>query len=148
MRHNSRVDEGCLVTNQFPEPMSLESDVIYAPNYVCTFDFVPRQINRVFGASHKTRVSHISSRIPIICVHIYTVAFFFPVLPFRLDLFQSRAQPQTFRQIPNETNDQHGRKHVLLEYMAIFLCFDTSCEILSQHTFIISRTLLIFSLLP
>ena len=31
-------------------------------------------------------------------------------------LFQSRTRPQTYRQILIETNDQHRRKHVLLEY--------------------------------
>ena len=29
----------------------------------------------------------------------------------RLDLFQSRTQPQKFRQIPKETNNQLGRRH-------------------------------------
>ena len=55
---------------------------------------------------------------------------FFPVLPFRLNFFQSRTRPQTFRQIPKETNKQHGRKNVLLEYIAIFLCIDNLREIL------------------
>ena len=37
---------------------------------------------------------------------------FFPVLPFRLDLFQPRTQPQKFHKIPKETNNQHVRRHV------------------------------------
>ena len=41
------------------------------------------------------------------CIHSAT--FFFPVLLFRLEFFQSRTQPQKF---PKETNDQHGRRHV------------------------------------
>ena len=105
--------------------------MIYAPNYVRTFDFVPRKVNSVFGADHMTRISYINSRLPMthsltfwlpetawLCqlvihssihvtwVRIYSATFFFPVLPFQLDLFQSYAQPQTFRQIPKETNDQ------------------------------------------
>ena len=87
--------------------------------------FVPCKINDVFGANHMTRISYIYSWLPIthsltfwlsetawLCqlmtpssihttwVHLYSATFFFPVLPFRLDLFQSRAQPQTFHQIP------------------------------------------------
>ena len=43
---------------------------------------------------------------------IHSATFFFTVLPFRLDLFQSRAWPQTFHQIVKETNNEHGRRHV------------------------------------
>ena len=145
--------------------------MIYAPNYVRAFDFVPWKINGVFGVDlciamythiYSQLISHsltfwlpqtawlcqlvTHSSIHVTWVRIYSATFFFSVLPFRLDLFQSGARLQTFRQIPKETNDQHGRKHVLLEYIAIFLCIDTSCEILSQRTFIIYGTLLIFSL--
>ena len=35
--------------------------MIYAPNYVCTFDFVPRKINGVFGADHMSRFNYIYS---------------------------------------------------------------------------------------
>ena len=73
--------------------------------------------------------------IPVTWVRIYSASFFFPVLPFQLDLFQPRTQPQKFRQIPKETTNQHGIRHVLLEYIAILLYIDTSQEILSQHTF-------------
>ena len=143
------------------------------PTTSATFDFVPCKINGLFRADHVTRFNYIYSRLPIthsltfwlpetawFCqlvihnsihvtwVRIYSVTFFFPVLPFRLDLFQFGARPQKFRQISKETNDQHVRKHVLLEYIAIFLCIDASGEILSQHTFIVYRTLLIFSHLP
>ena len=45
-------------------------------------------------------------------VRIHSATFFFPALPFRLDFFQSRTQPQKFRQIPKETNNQYGRRHV------------------------------------
>ena len=45
-------------------------------------------------------------------VRIYSATFFFPVLPFRFDLFQPRTQPQKFRQTPKETTSQHGRRHV------------------------------------
>ena len=41
-----------------------------------------------------------------------------------------------------------GENTSFLEYIAIFLCIDTSREILSQHTFIVYRALLIFSLSP
>ena len=149
------------------------SHVIYVANYVRTFDFVPRKINGVFGADHMTRVRYIYSQLPIthsltfwlsktawLCqlvthssihvtwVRIYSATIFFPALPFQLDLFQSHARPQTFRQISKETNDQHRRKHVLLEYIVIFFCIDISREMLSQHTFIVNRTLLIFRLSP
>ena len=43
---------------------------------------------------------------------IHSATFFFPVLPFQLDLFQSRTQPKKFRQILKETNNQHGRRHI------------------------------------
>ena len=55
-------------------------------------------------------VRHNSIRIT--WVHTHSVTFFFPVLPFRFDFFQPRTQPQKFRQIPKETNNQHGRRHV------------------------------------
>ena len=45
-------------------------------------------------------------------VHIHSATFFFPFLPFWLDLFHPRTQPQKFRQTPKETNNQHGRRHV------------------------------------
>ena len=45
-------------------------------------------------------------------VYILSATFFLPVLPFQLDLFQPRTQPQKFCQIPKETNNQHGRRHV------------------------------------
>ena len=45
-------------------------------------------------------------------VYIHSATFFFPVLPFQLDLFQLRTQPQKFCQTPKETNNQHGRRHV------------------------------------
>ena len=54
--------------------------------------------------------------------------FFISYSAFRLNLLQShgRTRPQTFRQIPKETNDQLGRKPGLLKYIAIFLCISTS----------------------
>ena len=52
------------------------------------------------------------SSIRVTWMDIYSATFFLPVLPFRLDLFQPRTQPQKFRQIPKETNNQHGRRHV------------------------------------
>ena len=55
-------------------------------------------------------VRHNSIRVT--CVRIHSATFFFPVLPYRLDLFQYRTQPQKFRQIPKETTNQHGRRHV------------------------------------
>ena len=48
--------------------------------------------------------------IRVIWVRIHSATFFFPVLPFRLDLFQSRTRPQKFRQTPKGTNNQHGRR--------------------------------------
>ena len=85
----------------------------------------PLILSRAFGTDHMTRISHIYSKLTIthsltfwlpetacLCwlvthssIHatwmfIYSATFFFSVLPFRLDLFQSRAQPQTFCQIP------------------------------------------------
>ena len=80
-------------------------------------------------------VTHIS--IHATGVHIYSATFLFPIMPFRPDLFQSRTRPQTVRQISKATNVQHMRKHVLLEYTAIFPCIETSREILNQHAFII-----------
>ena len=44
------------------------------------------------------------------CIHSAT--FFFLVLPFQLDFFQPRTQPQKFHQTPKETNNQHGRRHI------------------------------------
>ena len=55
-------------------------------------------------------VRHSSMRVT--WVRVYSATFFLSVLPFRLDLFQSQTQPQKFRQIPKETNNQHGRRHV------------------------------------
>ena len=55
-------------------------------------------------------IRHNSIRIKWVCINSAT--FFFPVLPFRLDLFQLRTQPQKFRQTPKETNNQHGRRQV------------------------------------
>ena len=52
------------------------------------------------------------SSIRVTWVRIHSATFFFPVLPFWLDLFQPRTQPQKFRQTPKETNNQHGRRHV------------------------------------
>ena len=137
------------------------------PNTSTPFNFVPRKINGVFRADYMTRISYIYSRLPIThsltfwlsetvthssiyvtWVRIYSATFFFPDLPFRLDLFQFCARPPTFRLISKETNDQHGRKHVLLEYIAIFMCIDTSREILSQHTIIVYMTLLIIRISP
>ena len=63
------------------------------------------------------------SWIHITWVCMYSATFSFPVLPFRLDLFQSRTQPQTFRQIPKEMNDQHERKRFFLKY--IYSLLDT-----------------------
>ena len=60
----------------------------------------------------------IQMHITWVCVH--SANFFFLVLPFRLDLFQPRTQPQKFLQTLKETNNQHGRRHV-----AIFLYIDT-----------------------
>ena len=45
-------------------------------------------------------------------VRIHSATFFFLVLPFRLDVFQPRTQPQKFRQTLKETNNLHGRRHV------------------------------------
>ena len=56
-------------------------------------------------------------------VRIHSATFFLSVLPFRLDLFQSRIQLQKFRQIPKETNNQHGRRHVPLRihcYISVY----------------------------
>ena len=64
--------------------------------------------------SHKDAHTHTHTHtihVTWVCVHSAT--FFFPVLPFRLDLFKSRTQTQKFRQIPKETNNQHGRRHFL-----------------------------------
>ena len=44
------VDVGKLIS--FRDPIGQENHVIYAPNYVCTFDFVPRKINGVWSRSH------------------------------------------------------------------------------------------------
>ena len=63
-------------------------------------------------------MTHSSKHATWMC--IYSATFFFPVLPFQLDLFLSCAQPQTFRQIPKETNDHYGRKHVFLKYIIVF----------------------------
>ena len=147
--------------------------MIYTPNYVCTFDFVPHKINGVFEADHMTKFSYIyiytrlpithsltyrlpetawfcqlvtHSSIHVTCVHIYSATFFFHVLPFWLDLFQSWAWPQTFSSNLERVKRPAWEK--TLEYIAIVLCIDTSCEILSQHTFIVYRILLIFSPSP
>ena len=45
-------------------------------------------------------------------MRIHSATFFFLVLRFRLALFHPRTQPQKFRQIPKETTNQHGRKHI------------------------------------
>ena len=66
------------------------------------------------------------------CIHSATL--FFPLLSFPLDFFQSRTQPQKFRQTPKETNNQHGEDTCLLAHVAIFLYIDTLHEILSPHT--------------
>ena len=50
--------------------------------------------------------------IRVTLVRIHSATVFFHVLPFRLDLFQSRIQPQNFRQTPKETNQQHRRRYV------------------------------------
>ena len=91
-----------------------------------------------FGADCMTRIAYICSRLPRThslshfhlqrqhslsvwhfdfqqstprkCIHSAT--FFFLVLPFRLDFFQSRTQPRKFLQTPKETNNQRGRKHM------------------------------------
>ena len=66
-------------------------------------------------------VRHNSIRVTWVRIHSATI--FFPVLAFRLDLFQSRTQLQKFRQIPKETNNQHGRRHVpprILGYISIY----------------------------
>ena len=55
-------------------------------------------------------VRHNSICVTWVCIHSTT--FFFPVLPFRLDLFRPQTQPQKFRQIPKETNNQHWRRHI------------------------------------
>ena len=93
-------------------------------------------LSHAFGADCITRVAYIYSRLPRThsfpfgltetthaflqfdfqqstsrkCIHSAT--FFFPVLPFRLDLLQPPTQPQKFRQTPKETNNQHGRRHM------------------------------------
>ena len=93
-------------------------------------------LSRAFGTDRMTRIVYIYSRLPRThslshlhlqrqhslihfdlqqptprkCIHSAT--FFFPVLPFRLDFFQPRTQPQKFRQTQKETNNQHGRRHV------------------------------------
>ena len=62
---------------------------------------------------------------------IHSATFFFSVLPYRLDLFQPRTQPQKFRSTPKETNNQHGRRHVpprIHSYISVYWY-------LSQHTF-------------
>ena len=96
-------------------------------------------LSSAFGADRMTRIVYIFSRLqrthsftfsptetahthtlfllhfdiqqstPRKCIHSAT--FFFPVLPFRLDFFQPRTQPQKYRQTPKETNYQHGRRH-------------------------------------
>ena len=43
------------------------------------------------------------------CIH--SANFFFLVLPFQLDFFQPRIQPQKFWQTPKETKNQYGRRH-------------------------------------
>ena len=95
-------------------------------------------LSRVFGADHITRIAYIYSRLTrthsltfsltetahtLSLLHfdfqqstprkcILSATFFFPVLPFRLDLFQPRIQPQKFHQSQKETNNQRGRRHV------------------------------------
>ena len=44
----------------------------------------------------------------VIWVRIHSATFSLPVLP----LFQPQTQPQKFHQTPNETNNQHERRHV------------------------------------
>ena len=95
----------------------------------------PLILPHTFEADHMSRVSHIYSQLAVthsltfwlpetawLCqlvthssihakwVHIYSVTFCFPVLPSRLDLFQSCTQSQTFCQILKETKDQQDNK--------------------------------------
>ena len=81
-------------------------------------------------------------------VRIHSATFFLPVLSFRLDLFQPRKQPQKFRQIPKETNNQHGSRHVPPRIYIYFCILIPRIKYLVNMHFIVYRTLLIFSLFP
>ena len=87
-------------------------------------------------------VRHNSIRITWVRIHSET--FFFPVLPFWLDLFQPRTQLQKFRQTPKETNNQHERRHVPPRIH----CYISLHWYLVNIHFIVYRTLLIFNLFP
>ena len=53
----------------------------------------------------------------------HSATFSFLVLPFRLDFFQLRIQPQKFRQTLKETNNPHGRRQMpssTLCYISIY----------------------------
>ena len=67
------------------------------------------------------------------CIHSANV--FFLVLPFWLDFFQPRTQPQKYRQALKEINNQHGRRQVPLRTRCYILYIDILHEILSPHTF-------------
>ena len=118
--------------------ISLENSLVRKVTwFVLTTTSAPLILSRAFGADHMTRIVYIYSRLPETAlslslslfrlpettwpchlvrynsirgtwVRTHSVVFFFLVLPFWLDLFQ----PQTFRQTPKETNNQHGRRHV------------------------------------
>ena len=84
-------------------------------------------------------------------MRIYSATFYLHVLPFRLDLFQPRTQPQKLRQTPKETTNQHGRRHIpprIHCYISVYwyLAWNTFYSL--QKTFDIKSFSIIFVLVP
>ena len=131
--------------------------MVSAHNYVHSFDFVTRIWSQLhdkdylyilpsskhslfYTVTYKDCTLSLpsiltsSSQTPRKCMHSAT--FFFPLLPFQLDLFEPRTEPQKSRQTPKETNNQHGRRHMPSSTRCyIYIYIDTLHELLSPHIF-------------
>ena len=103
------------------------------------------EIPMFYRYEHYMSISHIALIVNMVQVRIHSAIFFFFFLPFRLDFFQSRTQPQKFYQTRKRQTTNMEEDTCLLKYMALFLYIDTLHEIFSPHTFYILQDTLVFS---
>ena len=87
-------------------------------------------------------VKHISVRVT--WVRILSATLSFPILPFRLNFFQSWTQPHFVKSRKRQTANM-GKDTFLLEYLAIFCTLIPHIKYLVNIHFIVYRTILIFS---
>ena len=103
-------------------------DIVHSLSHSLHFDLQSQHTLCDLKRQHTLFLLHFDFQqsTPRKCIHSAT--FFFLVLPFRLDFFRPRTQPQKFHQTPKEINNQHGRRHMPSStrcYISMYLTWNT-----------------------